>query len=303
MIHNNKLFIVLLFTSVLSIGSVSILLNTVKAQEGQSFSAALSGNEEVPPTESNSTGTAKFQETKNNDNESQVSYWVNITGIKEVNEAHIHNGTTGENGDIVATLSNGDSAEGDDRPPQIGFAGNITSNELQGPLEDKEISDLLSLMSDGNAYVNVHTDKYPDGAIRGQVTSATASTDAGTGTNTTSATASTDAGTGTNTTSATASTDAGTGTNTTSATASTNAGTGTNTTSATASTDAGTGTNTTSATASTDAGTGTNTTSATASTHAGTGTNTTSATASTDAGTGTNTTSDCESTYADTNAC
>jgi CHRD domain len=199
MIHNNKLFIVLLFTSVLSIGSVSILLNTVKAQEGQSFSAALSGNEEVPPTESNSTGTAKFQETKNNDNESQVSYWVNITGIKEVNEAHIHNGTTGENGDIVATLSNGDSAEGDDRPPQIGFAGNITSNELQGPLEDKEISDLLSLMSDGNAYVNVHTDKYPDGAIRGQVTSTTASTDAGTGTNAT--TASTDTGADTNATS------------------------------------------------------------------------------------------------------
>ena len=90
--------------------------------------------------------------------------------------AHIHNGTTGENGDIVATLSNGKSAEGDDRPPQIGFAGNITSNELQGPLEDKEISDLVSLMSDGNAYVNVHTEKYPDGAIRGQISSGEAET-------------------------------------------------------------------------------------------------------------------------------
>ena len=88
--------------------------------------------------------------------------------------AHIHNGTTGENGDIVATLSNGESAEGDERPPQIGFAGNITGNELQGPLEDEEISDLVSLMSDGNAYVNVHTDRYPDGAIRGQITSASA---------------------------------------------------------------------------------------------------------------------------------
>ena len=199
MIQSNKLFIIVLFTSVLSVGSVSILLNTVTAQEGQSFSAALSGNDEVPPTESNSTGTAKFQVTENNDNESQVSYWVNITGIKEVNAAHIHNGTTGENGDIVATLSNGISAEGDDRPPQIGFAGNITSNELQGPLEDKEISDLVSLVSDGNAYVNVHTDKYPDGAIRGQITGTSASSDAGMSTNAT--TASTDTGADTNATS------------------------------------------------------------------------------------------------------
>src|SRR6476646_2377331 len=207
MIQNNKLLMIVLFTSVLSVGSVSILLNTVKAQEGQSFSATLSGKDEVPPTESNSTGTAKFQINENN---SQVSYWVNITGIKKVNQAHIHNGTSGENGDIVATLSKGKSAKGDDRPPQIGFAGNITKDDFQGPLKDKEISDLVSLMSDGMTYVNVHTDKYPDGAIRGQVTSTSASTDAGTGTNTTSTSASTDAGTGTNTTSTSASTDAGT---------------------------------------------------------------------------------------------
>ena len=173
MTQKNTLAIIAVLAAVLSVSTFSIVLNSAKvqAQEEQSFSATLSGSDEVPPTESNSTGTAKFQVTENNDNESQVSYWVNITGIKEVNAAHIHNGTTGENGDIVATLSNGDSAEGDDRPPQIGFAGNITSNELQGPLEDKEISDLVSLMSDGNAYVNVHTDKYPDGAIRGQISS------------------------------------------------------------------------------------------------------------------------------------
>ena len=166
MIQNNKLLMIVLFTSVLSVGSVSILLNTVKAQEGQSFSATLSGKDEVPPTESNSTGTAKFQVNENN---SQVSYWVNITGIKKVNQAHIHNGTSGENGDIVATLSKGKSAKGDDRPPQIGFAGKITKDDLQGPLKGKEISDLVTLMSDGGAYANVHTDKYPKGAIRGQI--------------------------------------------------------------------------------------------------------------------------------------
>jgi hypothetical protein len=211
MIQNNKLLMIVLFTSVLSIGSVSILLNTVKAQEGQSFSATLSGSDEVPPTKSNSTGTAKFQV---NDNNSQVSYWVNITGIKKVNQAHIHNGTAGENGDIVATLSKGKSAKGDDRPPQIGFAGNITKDDLQGPLKGKEISDLVTLMSDGGAYANVHTDKYPKGAIRGQIASTSGSTEAGTSANTT--TASTDTGASTNATSTPSSSDSNTDANATS---------------------------------------------------------------------------------------
>lgn len=197
---------IVLFTSVLSVGSVSILLNTVNAQEGQSFSATLTGSDEVPPTESNSTGTAKFQV---NDNNSQVSYWVNITGIKKVNQAHIHNGTSGVNGDIVATLSKGKSAKGDDRPPQIGFAGNITKDDLQGPLKGKEISDLITLMNDGGAYANVHTDKYPKGAIRGQIASTSGSTEAGTSANTTTTTttASTDTGISANTTSTASSSD------------------------------------------------------------------------------------------------
>ena len=195
---------IVLFTSVLSVGSVSILLNTVNAQQGQSFSATLSGSDEVPPTESNSTGTAKFQV---NDNNSQVSYWVNITGIKKVNQAHIHNGTSGENGDIVATLSKGKSAKGDDRPPQIGFAGNITKDDLQGPLKGKEISDLITLMSDGGAYANVHTDKYPKGAIRGQIASTSGSMEAGTSENATATTASTDTGTSENATSTASSSD------------------------------------------------------------------------------------------------
>ena len=191
MIHNNKLLIIVLFASVLSVGSVSVLSNTARAQEGQSFSATLSGKDEVPPTESNSTGTAKFQVNENN---SQVTYWVNITGIKKVNQAHIQNGTSGENGDIVATLSKGKSAKGDDRPPQIGFAGNITKDDLQGPLKGKEISDLVSLMSNGGSYANVHTDKYPKGAIRGQISSTSGSTEADSSVNTTSTSGSTEDG-------------------------------------------------------------------------------------------------------------
>ena len=175
MTQKNTLAIIAVLAAVLSVSTFSIVLNSAKvqAQEGQTFSASLSGKDEVPPTESNSTGTAKFQVDENS---SQVSYWVNVTGIKEINQAHIHNGTEGQNGDIVVTLTKNKSAKGNDDLPNIGFSGNITKDDLQGPLKDKELTDLVSLMNDGNAYVNVHTDKYPDGAIRGQISSGEAST-------------------------------------------------------------------------------------------------------------------------------
>jgi hypothetical protein len=175
MTQKNTLAIIAVLAAVLSVSTFSIVLNSAKvqAQEGQTFSATLSGKDEVPPTKSNSTGTAKFQV---NENSSQVSYWVNVTGIKKINQAHIHNGTEGQNGDIVVTLAKNKSAKGNDGPANIGFSGNITKDELQGPLKGKEISDLVKLMSDGGAYANAHTDKYPKGAIRGQISSGEAST-------------------------------------------------------------------------------------------------------------------------------
>src|SRR6266542_290533 len=114
----NEIVLTTILTAILSIAIASMLLNTVRAQDEQKFSATLSGKDEVPPTESNSTGTAKFQVNENN---SQVSYWVNITGIKKITQAHIHNGTSGQNGDVVVTLSKSKSAKGDNTPPTIGF--------------------------------------------------------------------------------------------------------------------------------------------------------------------------------------
>lgn len=168
MTQNHTVSIITVLAAILAVGTVSMVLNSANAQQGQSFSATLSGNDEVPPTKSNSTGTSTFQV---NENGSQISYWVNITGIKKITQAHIHNGTAGQNGDIVVTLSKSKTAKGNDTPPTIGFSGNLTKNDLQGPLKGKEVSDLISLMSNGSAYVNAHTDKYPKGAIRGQISS------------------------------------------------------------------------------------------------------------------------------------
>ena len=94
--------------------------------------------------------------------------WLMWAGLKKITGAHIHSGATGENGDVVATLSKEVTAEDQDNP-EIQLTGNVTKDELAGPLEGKEISDLVSIMNNGSAYVNVHTEIYPDGAIRGQI--------------------------------------------------------------------------------------------------------------------------------------
>jgi len=156
-----------IFATILLLGIVAMILNsaTVQAQKALTFSATLSGKNEVPPTKSIANGTAKFEV---NENDSQISYWVNLTGLKKIIQAHIHNGTSGQNGDVLVNLSNSKSAKNPDNP-EIQLTGTITKDDLQGPLKGRELSDLLIVMRNGQAYVNAHTEIYPKGAIRGQI--------------------------------------------------------------------------------------------------------------------------------------
>jgi CHRD domain len=154
-----------LATTLALIATSFAVMQQIQAQDGDSIITFLSGKEEVPPNVSNASAWAKFQSV---DNGSQLAYSVSIIGLKEITGAHIHNGIKGQNGDIVAVLSKGKSAE-DGGNVTISWNGNITKDDLQGPLKDKEISDLISLMRNSSTYVNVHSEEYKDGAIRGQI--------------------------------------------------------------------------------------------------------------------------------------
>ncbi|MGH9973674.1 MAG: CHRD domain-containing protein [Nitrososphaeraceae archaeon] len=155
-----------LATTLALIATSFAVMQQIQAQDGDSIITFLSGKEEVPPNNvSNASAWAKFQSV---DNGSQLAYSVSIIGLKEITGAHLHNGIKGQNGDIVAVLSKGKTAE-DGGNATISWNGNITKDDLQGPLKDKEISDLITLMRNSSAYVNVHTEEYKDGAIRGQI--------------------------------------------------------------------------------------------------------------------------------------
>ena len=49
--------------------------------------------------------------------------------------------------------------------------GVITADDLVGPLDGADLSDLIEEMRSGNTYVNVHTEAFGGGEIRGQIDS------------------------------------------------------------------------------------------------------------------------------------
>jgi hypothetical protein len=104
----------------------------------------------------------------------KVWFKLNVTDMQGVTQAHIHTGKQGENGPILVTLYKSNTPQ----PINGKLAyGNITANLLEGPMKGKQISDLTTAMSNGSTYVNVHTEKYPKGEIRGQIMMANSTSD------------------------------------------------------------------------------------------------------------------------------
>lgn len=137
--------------------------NLANAQGPVKFGFNLTGAEEVPPVNTNSTGKADI--SSYNVAGDSISYSVNSTNIKNVTAGHIHFGKPSENGPIVFTLFQYDT-------PQNGVLVNgvITSDKLQGPLTGKKVSDLAFAGANGMLYMNIHTLENPDGEIRGTST-------------------------------------------------------------------------------------------------------------------------------------
>lgn len=151
---------VLIAATIIMVSTITFSNNIILAQN-EKFNAKLSGQEEVPPVQTTAYGMAWFKPMQD-----KVWFKLNVTDMQGVTQAHIHTGKQGENGPPVVTLYKSDTPQ----PINGKLAyGNITANLLEGPMKGKQISDLATAMSNGSTYVNVHTEKYPNGEIRGQI--------------------------------------------------------------------------------------------------------------------------------------
>jgi len=103
------------------------------------------------------------------DDGSQLYYKLSVATGEKPTAAHIYLAPDGENGRAVVTLF--DLKEF----PQTGSfdgktsEGIITADKLIGPLVGSTLHSLLREMGDGDTFVSVLTEKYPQGLIRGRI--------------------------------------------------------------------------------------------------------------------------------------
>ncbi len=136
------------------------------------FSGPLTGAQEVPPVDTRAVGGAEFVVSEDG---TQIDFEVMLrnnivsnAGLRVVTMAHLHLAPAGSNGQVVVNL-----LEGIDRPninaPLRSITGSIDTSGLVGPLAGASLQDLIVEMGNGNIYVNVHTEAFPAGEIRGQL--------------------------------------------------------------------------------------------------------------------------------------
>ena len=115
--------------------------------ETMTYSADLTGADEVPPNDSTATGHVEVKL----DTEAKTVTWTyssdGLTG--PATASHIHGPADAtENADPLVDTSAGEEGTAD------------------------ASDDTVAALKDGKAYFNIHTEKYPDGEIRGQLAAA-----------------------------------------------------------------------------------------------------------------------------------
>ena len=122
-----------------------------RVESATRLSATLSGPAEVPTAgdpDGTGTATVNLDVTKR-----ELCYEVAVQKVDRPVGMHIHEGERGKSGDIVVPLTTPTASDTTTRG-----CANVDAT-LMGRLA----------ATPGNFYVNVHTDRYPQGAVRGQL--------------------------------------------------------------------------------------------------------------------------------------
>ena len=153
-------------TQVAVLLTFSLVAPVVLADPAVNFRVVLSGDQEVPPVDTITSGTAKLHVDQGR---STIRFDVDIVdgvGILGAAGAHLHCAPAGSNGPIVVFLA-GMSVPGFDG--RLRFGANLNDASVINPACGADIAELVDSMLQGNVYINVHSVANPGGAIRGRI--------------------------------------------------------------------------------------------------------------------------------------
>ena len=140
--HRQKLAVVATAVSVALLAGCGMMRNNMHGGE----SVLLAAQNEVPPASSTAAGSGMV--TVGSD--CMVSVRVTVTGMMAT-AAHIHEGAPGANGPVIVPLNK---------------AGD---NSFEAASGAKMTEGQCAAYRAGNTYVNVHSDKFKGGEVRGQL--------------------------------------------------------------------------------------------------------------------------------------
>src|SRR6185436_3088969 len=132
---------------------VLLVLLTATALHGQTLGAALTSGQEVPPNSGSGFGnaTVTFDATREH-----LIVTITVANLgSPINNFHIHEAPAGTNGPVVVDL--------------IGLGGQFVNGTMTGTFAVGAAVAQRMLQNPNNFYVNVHTQQFPGGAVRGQL--------------------------------------------------------------------------------------------------------------------------------------
>jgi hypothetical protein len=163
-----RVFVVGVAGFVVALAAAASFAGDAEDKKAPAATFPLSGYQEVPPISTTGAGTFTASLVGGD----TIQYELTYSGTEGTpSAAHIHFGTPGVNGGIVAFLCGGGGKPA--CPPSGTVSGTIVAADVLAlPTQGIEAGDLDALIAaivNKAAYANVHSNIYPSGEMRGKL--------------------------------------------------------------------------------------------------------------------------------------
>ena len=167
-------YVLIIASVVLSVHLLNSNSMVYAAENLDRYWSILTGDQQTPPVTTDAIGYVglKFQ-----DDRTRLMYSVNAEHIGKVTAVYLYQKGEAQNGTIILDLLHSPRELKSidkvvDKTPQGKTKGTVSmggaiSDDLQGQLKGKTLSDLHKLIDNGTVYISIHTKDFPNGEIRG----------------------------------------------------------------------------------------------------------------------------------------